>query len=509
MLFNDVAEKEMMGVARRIWIVTGEYAYPMVREYVNRYVAPLSRDMEVEVVKIPVKVIGLATSNVVLYHLKRLVGEDKPDIILVPGLVRGDLREIMEELGVRIVRGPKKLEQLLLAFMIGIDNLEPDRPAEEIIGEKLGEIIEKARSERLKESIMINNLRMPLNPPPFITALILDHGLGADWLKNYVLTYRPDIIALPPREPDEEILGLVKDLRMYDGRIAAPYQYLDTIVGEGVTVSLVYGVMPEQVDSIEDKYGVVVESYSDLASAVRRAEDEPHKIILDISLPPNPFSLFDRLKQLEVVDGIAKSAWPTNHAWGVDVDSHGLYGLLLPLLARTGVGLLFIWELEEKLYWSLQEIKALNNLFLLSAYLGQNPRDLGIDMLLVKPRILHWVGFEKPYRVVEAVPSDRIVMDPMGIFKIRVNHREGVIEALYMGKKGRLLIRGRTAREIRDTIIREGLLSRLDHASYIGGELAKAEEALRLGLDYVQDDALLPSRKDKLEIIRGIIDSGS
>ena len=39
-------------------------------------------------------------------------------------------------------------------------------------------------------------------------------------------------------------------------------------------------------------------------------------------------------------------------------------------------------------------------------------------------------------------------------------------------------------------VLRLGLVSRLDHAAYLGGELAKAEVALRVGRDYVQDAAL-------------------
>ncbi len=489
-------------MTKKIWVITGEYAYPMVKKYITEYVIPLLEDTEVKVLKIPVRVIGLTTSDTILYYLRGLVDKDKPDIIMVPGLVRGDLKKVMEELGVRVIRGPRRLEHLLLAFMVGVDNLDPVRPAEDIISEKLGGIIKEAWNERLRKSINIGDLKIPLNPPPFILALILDHGLGNNWLKNYILTYTPDILAFPPREPVEEVLSLVKELRrQYDGRIAAPYQYLDAIVNEGIRVSLVYSVLPEQVDSIEKKYGVVVESYSDPASALRTVKSEPDRIILDASLPPDPFSLPERLKYLEEAKGVAKSAWPTNIAWGIDADSHGIYGLLLPLLAKAGAGLLFIWELEEKLYWSLQEIRALNTLFLLSAHLKQCPRDLGVDMLIVKPKMLHRIVFENPRRIIEATSSERITMDPMGIFKIRVNHREELIEVLYIGRKGRILIRGKTAREIRDTIIREGLLSRLDHALYIGGELAKAEEALRLGLDYIQDSALLPSRKEK----RGLI----
>ncbi|MEM3426463.1 MAG: DUF4346 domain-containing protein, partial [Thermoproteota archaeon] len=41
-------------------------------------------------------------------------------------------------------------------------------------------------------------------------------------------------------------------------------------------------------------------------------------------------------------------------------------------------------------------------------------------------------------------------------------------------------------------ILNENLVSRLDHAAYLGKELTRAEIALREGKPYVQDKALHP-----------------
>jgi tetrahydromethanopterin S-methyltransferase subunit A len=51
-------------------------------------------------------------------------------------------------------------------------------------------------------------------------------------------------------------------------------------------------------------------------------------------------------------------------------------------------------------------------------------------------------------------------------------------------------IRARTADGILQSIVRNGLVSQLDHAGYLGIELAKAEAALRFGLRYEQDQHL-------------------
>lgn len=47
--------------------------------------------------------------------------------------------------------------------------------------------------------------------------------------------------------------------------------------------------------------------------------------------------------------------------------------------------------------------------------------------------------------------------------------------------------KGMNAGSIYKTAIRRGLVSRLDHAAYLGKELGKAEISLRLGGKYVQD----------------------
>jgi len=51
-------------------------------------------------------------------------------------------------------------------------------------------------------------------------------------------------------------------------------------------------------------------------------------------------------------------------------------------------------------------------------------------------------------------------------------------------------IRARTAEGIMQSIVLNGLVSQLDHAGYLGIELAKAEAALRFGLRYEQDQHL-------------------
>jgi dihydropteroate synthase len=82
-------------------------------------------------------------------------------------------------------------------------------------------------------------------------------------------------------------------------------------------------------------------------------------------------------------------------------------------------------------------------------------------------------------------------MDPEGSFRISI--AEGQIVA----RHEHATVAGRCARDILNTLIDMGLVSRLDHAGYLGLELEKAEMALRLRRAYVQDEPLLPSSAEK------------
>jgi len=82
--------------------------------------------------------------------------------------------------------------------------------------------------------------------------------------------------------------------------------------------------------------------------------------------------------------------------------------------------------------------------------------------------------------------------DSKGYFTIRPFYREGVIKVRFHNYNKDILfvVEGRYAEEIYNTIIREGLVSKLEHAAYLGSELQKAEIALRNKIRYVQDSPL-------------------
>ena len=90
-------------------------------------------------------------------------------------------------------------------------------------------------------------------------------------------------------------------------------------------------------------------------------------------------------------------------------------------------------------------------------------------------------------------------MDPKGYFLIEVDKKKKIIQIGYC-KFTRIgnspindmvaVIKGKTAIEIVNTLIREKFISSLQHAADMGIELHKAELSLKYGFKYIQDKDL-------------------
>jgi tetrahydromethanopterin S-methyltransferase subunit A len=95
-------------------------------------------------------------------------------------------------------------------------------------------------------------------------------------------------------------------------------------------------------------------------------------------------------------------------------------------------------------------------------------------------------------KVVEARAQERRewMHDPEGFFVVLLDRGAGAIDCEHYTKDGvhDETIRGLHAADVANTAVRRGLLSRLDHAAYLGRELAKAESAFALNLPYTQDE---------------------
>ncbi len=109
---------------------------------------------------------------------------------------------------------------------------------------------------------------------------------------------------------------------------------------------------------------------------------------------------------------------------------------------------------------------------------------------------------KKPEEIIVGKTNVEWVEDPNGYFEIFVDKDKGDIIVDYVKDDKKLArIRGKGAEDIYHYIINNNLVSRMDHSAYIGRELAKAEIALKNGIDYFQDEPLgIPQQNNNTPI---------
>lgn len=167
----------------------------------------------------------------------------------------------------------------------------------------------------------------------------------------------------------------------------------------------------------------------------------------------------------------------------IDADSPGVNAILAAIAAEVGASILFTPEYSPKARGSISELRTASEMMALASSRHSPPKDLGIDLLRMK---------EKRHRpdlacnledtVVARSREGHFEMDPAGPFRI------GISGDRIVAVHEKATVSGTSARDILSTIIEMGLITRLDHAGYLGRELERAQIALLFGRSYSQDD---------------------
>lgn len=92
---------------------------------------------------------------------------------------------------------------------------------------------------------------------------------------------------------------------------------------------------------------------------------------------------------------------------------------------------------------------------------------------------------------VHASEPTKLVPDPAGYFVVYPDRRSRRLRVEHFSNAGvfTCVVEGATPAAVYAEIVERGLISRLDHAAYLGRELGRAERALATGEPYVQDRA--------------------
>lgn len=102
----------------------------------------------------------------------------------------------------------------------------------------------------------------------------------------------------------------------------------------------------------------------------------------------------------------------------------------------------------------------------------------------------------KPIKLVQEATAYDFSSDRLGFFVIHLNReRNKIVVEHYLGRYEHkqlvsgtpdLIFEGASAERLCHTILQKGLVSRLEHAAYLGRELQKAEACLKTGEKYIQ-----------------------
>ena len=186
-----------------------------------------------------------------------------------------------------------------------------------------------------------------------------------------------------------------------------------------------------------------------------------------------------------------------------DADSVGLNALLARLASEVNVSILLVTEKSPKTRGSVAEASAAAKMMFLAKRRNSVPRDLGVDLFVLKEK----AEIEAPFIsdligdcevLLAKNQSVSVVVDSCGVFRVLIDREAGEIVMIHYqssdAAKPMHAVRGKNAEAIMGEVIRCGLVSRLDHAAYLGGEVAKAEVALKTGRSYVQDVELFEKK---------------
>jgi dihydropteroate synthase-like protein len=182
-----------------------------------------------------------------------------------------------------------------------------------------------------------------------------------------------------------------------------------------------------------------------------------------------------------------------------DADSIGVNALLARLASEVDASILLATEKSSKAKGTVREEVIASKMMFLAKRRGSVPKDLGIDLLVLKDKRVREEVYDKVMEtdaqvtMVNEEPQPA-TSDLHGVFRIMVDRNAETIVALHFATpeadKPSNIIKGETAEAVYAKIVEMRLVTRLDHAAYLGSELAKAEIALQTGKEYIQDNPL-------------------
>jgi dihydropteroate synthase-like protein len=515
----------------KILVVTGKLAEVTINEKIENL------KYDIDVLPLPVTVASFITPE---YAVKHLGKHDltKYEKIIMPGTINGDLSLIEKATGVPTFKGPIHAADLPLIITENVQ-LSKTIPASILIQDKLRE---KALSDiKLTENMwqkviseqggfLIGNLPVSKGLPMRVMAEIVNAPtLNLDEISKKALYYESqganiiDIGMLAENPKPDNIPKIINTLRdTVDLPLSIDSLNIDEIIasidcGIDLILSLDQGNMDEVVSMISDEAIVVlpsnmskgylpataVERVTNLSNIITKIQElGVEKIIGDLVVEPllrpglieglKAYQFFNQKNpEIPLLFGVG------NAIELIDADSPGVHAALIALACEAGACMLHIPEYSVKAKGSVFEAVMASRMMFLAEKRGTVVKDLGLDLLILKEK--RWKEqkydqkIEEKTQVFESIGNSKYHPDKSGWFKIQIDRNERKIVVIHYPKGSRepgTIIKGEDSRTIYQTVIRKNLISKHNHAAYLGKELEKAAMALQLGRSYIQDEPL-------------------
>jgi dihydropteroate synthase-like protein len=524
--------KDSNGEILKVLLITGTLAEDIVR----RHAQESNVEFDIRVLKIPVA--ALLTPETIVTELKRakLRGFD---MILVPGLVRGDTSTISKAVGISTFKGSKYAADLPTVLdSIGEVQLSTKTPADDLLREKLRqkafadlENVEKNKLSLLKNSgnMLIKDLAVGRDFPMRVMAEIVDAPLmSKDEVTRLAKQYAKlgadivDIGMVAGENRSKDAGDLVRTVKKV---VNVPIS-IDTLNPDEIREAVAAGAdlvlsgdagnlgaiapsvkeVPIVIIPTNQREGHFPKTVSErvlfLEKLIAKARQLGiSKILGDLILEPsNILESLVSFRDFAIRNpGIPLFVGVSNVTELMDADSIGVNALLARISSELRASVLLATEKSDKAKGTVIEEVLASKMMFLAERRGSVPKDIGIDLLVLKDKRNREEPYDKNMEaggraVTVTENSGKIDMDPEGMFKIMLDRKQGYIVAIHFAPPGinkpLNVIKGKTAESVYRKVIESGVLKRPDHAAYLGSELSKAEIALKIGKSYVQDDSL-------------------
>lgn len=406
----------------KVLLVTGKIAEARVRKIAEKYGCG----------------VYVAPVDIVSFLKPDMIEAEGYDMIIVPGLVKGDLAAVEKKTGIKTYLGPKDLADLeLMLEHLGNLKLSKTVPACEFLREEmkkkaLDEIAKADSAEYAEEmlkrpgNMLIGNLGLsrpsheshaihcePLpvgrDFPMRVLAEIVDVGsMTEDAIvkrAKYYIKSGADIVDLGfnERNPEKvrEAVAAAKGLGVPISVDTMDRSNIEAALKAGADLILSFDralieefenvrtpcvIIPKD-ESIPDYPEERVKVLNDNIALARKRGFE--NIIADLVLQPVNFGF---VRSVEAYKRFSKNYnYPVLMGVGnvtelFDADSVGMNALLCGIAGECGASMLFTTEASAKTKGCVKELKTASQMIYLSKKRRSFPKDLGIDLLRLKKK---------------------------------------------------------------------------------------------------------------------------